>query len=127
MFFSQAVPVQRSCSARLRLENGPTLVAFEPLQLGDDVNQRSALFRSTIPLGSNPGARKDRLQFGSSANELAARYGINPRTLGERSQSPMPRGLESTLMQAAYTCRPKIPLHACLGQCQAGVFFRRGF
>jgi hypothetical protein len=32
----------------------PTLVAFEPLQLGEDVNQRSALFRSTIPLGSNP-------------------------------------------------------------------------
>jgi hypothetical protein len=75
----------------------PTLVAFEPLQLGEDVNQRSALFRSTIPLGSNPGARKDRLQFGSSANELAARYSINPRTLGERSQSPMPRaGIDAT-------------------------------
>jgi hypothetical protein len=83
------------------------------------VNQRSALFRSTIPLGSNPGARKDRLQFGSSANELAARYGINLRTLGERSQSPMQR---STLMQVAYTCRPKTPLHAGLGQCPAGIF-----
>jgi hypothetical protein len=34
------------------------------------VNQRSALFRSTIPLGSNPCARKNRLQYGSSATEL---------------------------------------------------------
>jgi hypothetical protein len=48
----------------------PTLVAFEPLQLGEDVNQRSALFRSTIPLGSNPCARKNRLQYGSGASEL---------------------------------------------------------
>ena len=55
------------------------LVAFEPLQLGQDVNQRSALFRSTIPLGSNPCARKYRLQCGSSASELELRFGRGPR------------------------------------------------
>jgi hypothetical protein len=57
----------------------PTLVAFEPLQLGEDVNQRSALFRSTIPLGSNPCARKNRLQYGSGASELELRFGRGPR------------------------------------------------
>ena len=55
------------------------LVAFEPLQLGQDVNQRSALFRSTIPLGSNPCARKNRLQCGASASELELRFGRGPR------------------------------------------------
>ena len=43
------------------------------------MNQRSALFRSTIPLSSNPGARKDRLQFGSSANELELSFRRGPR------------------------------------------------
>jgi len=56
-----------------------TLVAFEPLQLGEDVNERSALFRSTIPLGSIPCARKNRLHYGSSANELELRFGRGPR------------------------------------------------
>ena len=57
----------------------PTLVAFEPLQLGEDVNQRGALFRSTIPLGSNLCARKNRLQYGSSASELELRFGRGSR------------------------------------------------
>jgi hypothetical protein len=61
------------------LEKCATLVAFEPLQLGEDVNQRSALFRSTIPLGSTPCARKNRLNYGSSANELELRFGRGPR------------------------------------------------
>jgi hypothetical protein len=39
------------------------------------VNQRSALFRSTIPLGSISCARKNRLNYGSSANELELRFG----------------------------------------------------
>jgi hypothetical protein len=43
------------------------------------VNQRSALFRSTIPLGSIPSARKNRLHYGSSANELELRFGRGPR------------------------------------------------
>jgi hypothetical protein len=43
------------------------------------VNQRSALFRSTIPLGSIPCARKNRLHYGSSANELEFRFGRGPR------------------------------------------------
>jgi len=46
------------------------------------VNQRSALFRSTIPLSSNPGypgARKNRLHYGSSANKLKLRFGRGPR------------------------------------------------
>jgi hypothetical protein len=43
------------------------------------VNQRSALFRSTIPLSSNPGARKNRLHYGSSANELKLGFGRGPR------------------------------------------------
>jgi hypothetical protein len=43
------------------------------------VNQRSALFRSTIPLGSIPCARKNRLHYGSSANELELRFGRSPR------------------------------------------------
>jgi hypothetical protein len=56
----------------------PTLVAFELLQLGEDVNERSALFQSTIPLGSNPCARKNRLQCGASASELEYRFGRRP-------------------------------------------------
>jgi hypothetical protein len=43
------------------------------------VNQRSALFRSTIPLSSNPSARKNRLHCGSSANELEFGFGRGPR------------------------------------------------
>ena len=43
------------------------------------MNQPSALFRSTIPLGSNPCARKNRLQYGSSASELELRFGRGPR------------------------------------------------
>jgi hypothetical protein len=39
------------------------------------------LFRSTIPLGSIPGVRKDRLHYGSSANELELRFGRGPRLL----------------------------------------------
>ena len=43
------------------------------------MNQRSALFRSTIPFGSIPCARKNRLHYGSSANELELRFGRGPR------------------------------------------------
>ena len=43
------------------------------------MNQRSALLRSTIPLGSNPCAREKRLQYGSSASELELRFRRGPR------------------------------------------------
>jgi hypothetical protein len=43
------------------------------------MNERSALFRSTIPMCSNRCAGKNRLQCGASARELERRFGGDPR------------------------------------------------
>jgi hypothetical protein len=43
------------------------------------VDQRSASFRSTIPLGRNACARKHGLQSGTSASELEMCFGRGPR------------------------------------------------
>jgi hypothetical protein len=43
------------------------------------VNQRTALFRFTIPFGSYPCASKNRLQYGSRSSELELRFGRCPR------------------------------------------------
>jgi len=49
------------------------------LQLGQDADQRSTLFGSTIQRGSNTCARKNRLEYGSSSSELELRFGRGPR------------------------------------------------
>ncbi len=54
----------------------PTLVVFEPLQLGQDVSQRTALFRSTIPLGSNACPRRNPL---TRLEREGARAPLRPR------------------------------------------------
>jgi hypothetical protein len=55
-----------------------------------------------------------------SPRELAARHSINPRHWASgRSRLCARAGIDATA--------GGVPLHACLGHCQAGIFFRRGF